>query len=61
LTTTAATCELWRNAAAIVVIADPDLTERAACAECWHKTERAMDVKVIRFAGPYGTRSRVVP
>ena len=56
-----ATCEVCRDAAAVVVIADADLTERAACETCWHRMERAMDVRVIRFAPPYGTRSRVVP
>jgi len=56
-----ATCEVCGNAAAVVVVADLDGTERAACLECWHKVERVMTVEVVRFAGPYGTRSRVVP
>jgi hypothetical protein len=59
--TTHVTCEICRNAAAVVVLADADLTERAACEECWHRMGRVMDVRVVRFAGPYGTRSRVVP
>ena len=54
---TAATCEVCGNAAAVVVLADLDLTERAACRECWHKMERVMTVRVVRFAKPYGTRS----
>jgi hypothetical protein len=55
---TAATCEVCRNAAAVIVIADPDMTERAACRECWHRMERAMDVRVVRFPAPYGVRTR---
>lgn len=50
----APTCEICRNAAPVVVVADSELIERELCRACWQRLEKVMDLQVLHFATSSG-------
>lgn len=49
-------CDVCRNEAAVVLVADNQHRERQLCGPCWARIERHMPITVLGFTGPIGRR-----